>query len=532
MKTIFLRCLLFLSLTCGLFPGVAFAAQARFFEIDNARILTGKRPNERLGIEARIHVAADSPLGKCYVRAYFFDSLGKQITAPVIPNALEYEKGYPASPLPVFLRQNTFVKIRLQIPEEVKKRNSEWRAVLVFGDDRDASATLVKPSGSSTFNEYPLWYDFPERPLCTKESAIRPKDETRLMEIRCNTTLQDYPFFTLFARLPEGVKRGKEAKGILCLSLLAYQINDVRMSLLNHDAKGEVADMIRYADANKLLVLCWGSRNLWDASKNWDELPRDTAKQIDARFDSVATAWESGVKRLAGSYGFETKNFLLWGYSGSAQYAMRLALRKPQYFSAVVLQIPSSFDEPTKEAAKVLWCLATGELESGYIRSQKFLKQCRFRGYRFVYKAVPGLGHRMHWDSMRLGMAFFDYARTLPPDPKLREETLKAEMDYPEFVGDWLNQNVETKENTFFVPYALKVPLPTKKLAQAWEMRPSTETRRAATAAIPLKPPVPEIPPPQRQDELQGAPVLPPPPLPAANDEYEDTPFGRRKRSQ
>lgn len=525
MKTLSHNFIHFGLLTFALFFGLERVAQARFFEINSARIVDAKHSGGKPYIEARIYVGADTPLGKCYVRTYFFDSLGKRITAPAIPQAVEYEKGYPATPLPLFLTQGTPVKIRTRIPEEVQKRNSDWRAVLVFGDNRDATATLARPSGGSTTTEYPLWYDFPERPLCTKDSPIRPKDETRLMEIRCKTTLPDYPFFTLFARLPEGIKKGKEAKGILCLSLLANQISDVRRSLLSHDAQGEVADMIRYADTNKLLILCWGSRNLWDASKNWDELSREAAKKTDARFDSVATAWEAGVRRLSGNYGFESKNFLLWGFSGSAQYAMRLALRKPQYFNAVMLQIPSSFDQPTQEASKVLWCLATGELESGYVRSQKFFKQCRLMGYRFVYKAVPGLGHRMHFDSMRMGLAFFDYARTLPPDPKLREEKLKAEMDYPEFVGDWLNQNVEKKENAFFVPYFLKVPLPTKNLAQLWEMRSPVPVRRVFSTAISNNaPPPPAVVESTKQNNPQ------PPPSPAAGDDGESTLFGRRIR--
>jgi predicted esterase len=454
-------------------------SEARFFEVDGVRILDARQAGGRPCIEGRIHAGADTPLGKAYVRVYFLDALGKQFAKPATPSPAEYEKGFPATPLPLFLREGETVRVRVPLPEAItKKRDLDWRAVMVFGDERDATAAIVSPDKRNSAKENALWYDFPERALCSKESPQRPKNETRLMEIRCKTNLPDYPFFTLFARLPEGVKSGKEAQGVLCVCLLAGQVSEVRRALLNYDdAKGEVGEMIRYADAHKLLVLCWGSRRLWDPSKNWDQLPRAVAKQIDARFDSVAAAWENGVLRLSNTYGFARDNFLLWGFSGSAQYAMRLALRKPQYFNAVVLLIPSSFDAPTPEASKTLWCLATGELESGYMRSLRFYKQCRALNYRFIYKAVPGLGHQMHGGSVQLGKSFFDYARTLPKNPALREEILKKEMDDPLFWGDWLNQNAEKKENALFVPPALRVSLPTEALSRAWVMRPQAAPR-------------------------------------------------------
>jgi predicted esterase len=452
---------------------VAFGT-GRFFEVENVRVLDVRQTGGKPCLEARIRVGADTPLGWAYVRVYFLDALGKQLAKPAVPMPMEYEKGYPATPLPLILRAGETARVRVPLPEVItKRRDLDWRAVVVFGDERDATATLVTADRRTDAKEHVLWYDFPERALCAKKSLPRPKNETRLMEIRCKTSLPDYPFFTLFARLPEGAKSSKEISGVLCLSLLAGQVSDVRRSLLSYDARGEVGEMIRYADTHKLLILCWGSRRLWDPRKNWDDLTRAEAKQIDARFDSVAAAWENGIKRLSDMYNFERSDFLLWGFSGSAQYAMRLALRKPEYFSAVALQIPSSFDLPVPAASRILWCLATGELESGYARSQRFYRQCRAMNYRFIYKAIPGLGHRMHSGSMRLGQSFFDYARTLPKDAALREDILKKEMDDPLYWGDWLNQNVEEKTRAIFVPTALRVALPTEALSRAWAMRPA-----------------------------------------------------------
>ena len=71
--------------------------------------------------------------------------------------------------------------------------------------------------------------------------------------------------------------------------------------------------------------------------------------------------------------------------------------------------MPGSYDKPTPEAAKVLWCLTIGELEGGYERSKRWVKTVRGMGYPIVYKAIPGLGHAGHPDAA-LGFEFFEFA--------------------------------------------------------------------------------------------------------------------------
>jgi len=250
-----------------------------------------------------------------------------------------------------------------------------------------------------------------------------------------------------------------------------------------------VGGILRFAGKRKLVIVCWGSRSLWDPRKNWDELDRDTAKQLDATFNDVADAWARGTENLSRRYGMPNRDFLLWGVSGAAQYAQRLALRKPHYFLALHAHIPSSFDKPTSDAAQILWCLTTGENESGYERSLRFLTECRAMGYPILYKAIPGLGHEGHPVADRLGIAFFDYALSLREEKRGYEESISegkrlgrspqdnrstlpwpATFKEPEFIGDVVNQQVvraeEAAEN---VPEGFRVSIPTKKLADIWK---------------------------------------------------------------
>ena len=210
-------------------------------------------------------------------------------------------------------------------------------------------------------------------------------------------------------------------------------------------------------------------------------------KQMDETFDDVAKAWAKGVEELSRKYGMPDKGFLLWGISGSAQYAARLALRQPQFFLAIHVHVPSSFDQPTPEARRVLWCLTTGENEVGYERSLRFLSACRELGYPIIYKAIPGLGHAGHPLAEKLGLDFFEYALSL------REEKAKFEAGIsktfsnirkggdeqpnrpwpksfrtPAFVGDIVNQEIFRFDKANMVPANFRIMLPTRELADTW----------------------------------------------------------------
>ena len=208
---------------------------------------------------------------------------------------------------------------------------------------------------------------------------------------------------------------------------------------------------------------------------------------MDETFDDVSKAWAKGVEKLSQKYGMPDKDFLLWGVCGAGQYAARLALRQPQYFLAIHVHMPGSFDKPTPEANRVLWCLTTGELESGYQRSLRFLSACQELGYPIVYKAIVGLGHADHPLAQKLGLEFFEYAMSLREEKSMFETDMNNNLSSikkewkanpyrswpesfrnPAFVGDVVNQEIFRFERAEMVPKKFLIMLPTRELANTW----------------------------------------------------------------
>jgi pimeloyl-ACP methyl ester carboxylesterase len=439
-------------------------AQGRHFEIKHERVMLKPSPV----IEAQLFVAADMQVGKSYARAYFYDVLGKRIMGPVSPAASYFEKGQPPTALPFYLERGKGIKVRFPLPSGLTRNYPGWRAVLVFGDDKEATALLVAEEKKHITGEFATWYNFPENALCQKDSVTRLPAQARLTEMKCTTNLKDYPQFTLFARLPEGVANAREAKGVLCLSLLANQITNVRLMLMNNEATGDVGEMIRYADAKQLIVLCWAVKQFWNTGINSDELNAGEAKYHDGRFTEVANSWARGVRRLAGMYGFEPKNFMIWGYSNSAQFAGRLALKKPEFFGVVHMHNPAAFGTPTKEAKHIIWSMTMGENDGGYGNAMKFWKKCQSLGYRYFYKTVPMLGHGNDRGSRQWANLVFEYVRTLPADQRAREQKLKEDFENAAHYGDWMNQSVSKREDVGEIPLRLRVALPTPLLVKGW----------------------------------------------------------------
>ncbi|MDR1497092.1 MAG: hypothetical protein LBS59_01570 [Puniceicoccales bacterium] len=446
--------------------------QGRHFEIKQERVVLRASIGERgfqPAVEAFLYVAADMQVGKSYARAYFYDVLGKRIAGPVAPRGAYYEKGQPPTALPFYLKHGRGIKVRFPLPfTDFSKKYPGWRGVLVFGDDKDATALLVAEDRKHITGEFATWYNFPENALCQKESVTRLPAQARLTEMKCETHLKDYPQFTLFARLPEGVANAREAKGVLCLSLLANQIAHVRVMLMNREATGDVAEMIRYADAKQLIVICWAVKQFWNTGTNSDELSEKEAKYHDGRFTEIANSWARGVRRLAGIYGFEAKNFMIWGYSNSAQFAGRLALKKPEFFGIVHMHNPAAFGTPTEEAKHVIWSMTMGENDGGIGNAVKFWKKCKALGYRYFYKTVPMLGHGNDRASRQWANLVFEYARSLPVEKKAREQKLKEDFENAAYYGDWMNQGVVKKEDEEEIPAQLRVALPTPLLVKGW----------------------------------------------------------------
>lgn len=283
------------------------------------------------------------------------------------------------------------------------------------------------------------------------------------------TNLRGYEQLTLFLMMPpEG-----RAKGVFCLSLLDKSAEDVRKRLQKTSGHGPVDRALDFARERRFAVVAWGARRLWDPTRNWDELPRSEANRIDARFDKVANAWNAGINFFVRKYGIPPSGYLMMGSSGAAQYAQRLALRRPERFLAVHAHIASSFDLPVKGGASLLWCVTTGENEMGYERSRQFFKAARDLSYPIIYKAYPGLGHEGSAKVTELGFTCFEFALAEQARATQLAGGKFAKPDWPrifkssDYVADVFNQSVYPKADAICVPPDFRMSLPAA-IREAW----------------------------------------------------------------
>jgi len=381
--------------------------------------------------------------------------------------------------VPVLFYKDKPNRFFFEVPEKVEE--SHWKALVVFGDKNEAQV-ITYPSTASAFR-----LDYPEKKIVedrSRKRIARKPDMDPLIEHIVKTENPQMPQITLFLRPPKGISNPTEVQGVMAICILG-DLAGIKRDLQLEDMPGDYRGLFSFANKHKLAILAWGSRRLWNPRLSYDELAKAQAKDIDKSFDVVAEAWERGVKELCEKYGFPNRNFLIWGLSGSAQWAARLCLRKPDYFLAIHVHVPSSFDKATPEAAKVLWCLTTGELESGYGRSKRFVAECHRLGYPMVYKAIVGLGHAAHPDASELGFKFFEFALT---QRKIRAEYDKQQSNrietvqqngkekppwpeifqHPPYYGDMINQEIFPADQVGMIPKSFRIALPTKEIAAIW----------------------------------------------------------------
>lgn len=434
-------------------------------------------------LEVRLKVKQPIKLGSVFEHVYFYDQNEKLLATITDPSAVYYGNSSKVE-LPRILPKDKDQTIGFLIPDQVLKQE-EWSALVVFGDSKGVDAHLY-PGGEELSA-----YDYPEKNILEDKNG--PPIERKptldpIIEHVVQTNNPAQPQITLFLRPPLGMTNTSEAKGVLCMSLLAGSLDEVKRQLQGFEVGDDLGGILKFAEDHKLIIICWGSRGLWNPHKSWDDLNPDTARATDKAIDQVAHAWENGVQYFVKEYGIPSNGYLLWGIAGSAQYACRLALRKPEYFLAVHVHVPSSFDKPTPAANKILWCLTTGELESGYRRSLGFYTQCRALGYPMIYKAIVGLGHSGSPISDEIGLKFFDYALSVRDqrvayDASLNNPLTQFQMAQtsselvqpwiesfrrPAFMGDVVNQEVFSYDQKDMVPVGFRTPLPTKEIADAW----------------------------------------------------------------
>jgi predicted esterase len=250
---------------------------------------------------------------------------------------------------------------------------------------------------------------------------------------------------------------------------LSNSVGTLKKRLQEAEAKDDLTDILYFAEENKLAIICWASQSFWKKGANWSDLEKKEFKTIDNKAADLADAWEKAIKKLCKQYDIPVKNYLLCGYSGAAQYATRLALKKPEYFLAVHVHIPSSFDKPVEEANSVLWCLTTGEWEVGYDRSIEFLEEAQKMKFPIIYKAIPRLGHSSHPVATKLGIEFFRYALSVQDEINNQNENkiCPKSFQFPSFIGDVYRQQVYEAQKLPDEP-GIRVPLPTAALAEIW----------------------------------------------------------------
>jgi len=424
-------------------------------------------------VEAAVWVAKPARSKDTFARAYFFGRDGKCFADPSTPSVAVHGKDSYAVPT-IYSGDDT---IFFEIPESLSA-SSDWRAVIVFGD-KEGVAARGWPE-ASVFR-----FEFPEKDRLNRTRTVKRKAAVDpVIECVVSTTNPKHPKITLFLRLPNGVADGSQVHGVLAMCVLGNSSGEVRRKLQAEDPGAEMGVLARYADAHKLAILCWGAQTLWLPGASYDELERRTNRELDEAFDAVANAWERGVVELHAKYAIPRENFLLWGICGAAQWAHRLALRKPDYFLAAYVHMPSSFDRPTPEGANLLWLLTVGELDGGYERATRFFADCRSMGYPMIFKGIAGLGHAGSPIADQLGLALFDYALALKtqkiawkakwadrlnlPGGDLPEDW-RGGFYHPEFFGDYLNQTMVPTQKKTLIPEVFRVPLPTRKLAEAWK---------------------------------------------------------------
>lgn len=278
---------------------------------------------------------------------------------------------------------------------------------------------------------------------------------------------------TFFLKLPKGAKRGADTVGVFAFCTWESDPASIREVLSEADGKkpggGVGGRILRFADKHNLAVISWttfGSSQLVDKTRSFDEMERRDAREFDKAFDQVAKTWKKGMDGFIKDYELPASKWLLYGMSRGGQWAHRIALRQPQYFSAIHIHINSSYDKPVPEASRLRWLVTTGELEAGYPSARRFYAAARALDYPMIFHAEPKLGHENHPNIDRLSTAFFE---------RMVEELKAAangrELPEPErFVGNYFTHEYVPWARAAEVPEAFRVILPARSIADAWGM--------------------------------------------------------------
>lgn len=233
--------------------------------------------------------------------------------------------------------------------------------------------------------------------------------------------------------------------------------------------------LIQFADDNNIAVITWTNFGGYLISTSSDEMTEKQSKDYDYIFNDRLSEWEIGFRRALHKYNLPRNATMLYGFSGGAQIAHRIALRKPDYFSGIHIHVNSSYDTPTPKAKNLVWLVTTGELEYGYPAATRFYQKMIDLGYAVIFKAGENLGHATNAQINKLSLEFFKYMINFVPDPS-NPEWKAPPIDkfyllrHPIYIGDYLNQVAYPVDKALsnVADRKYMVALPTKPLAEAW----------------------------------------------------------------
>lgn len=291
-----------------------------------------------------------------------------------------------------------------------------------------------------------------------------------------------YSAITFFVRMPEGAadsgnahqrgrQKGKAVRGVLAVCTHRTQPRDVRK---NVEDGGRFSPFVKFADKHNLALVTWTNFKGYKKGVSGDEYGYEAYKHYDKNYNQRAREWRTGFRRLCRRHDLPEKNVLLYGISGGAQMAHRLALRMPEYFFAAHVHVNSSYDRIKRDGNEVLWLITTGTREYGYPAGVRFYREGLEAGYHMIFRAEENLGHSDSAGTRATGMAFFRYClRFLPDarDPRWRPPPVDRFylMRHPTFIGDYLNgEAFPAGEAPGYMDPEVMVALPNKDIAEAW----------------------------------------------------------------
>jgi len=429
-------------------------------------------------VEVDVKVSEQALSANLMAKVYFFDEAGKLVATVKEPAVVQHlvSEGVVSNlhyyAWPTLVPANVRQQLIFPVPEKLP---ANWTVVTVFGN-----ANGVVAAASSDGQEQTL--DYPEKQLVAKTllspdvPLTDPAPVAPLIEQKVESGNSSYPAFTLLLHLPHGASSARDVKGVLAMCLIADSVGQLRDQLNAIKPSGDANPYFAFAESHKLAIVAWGARWVWSSYANFDELNGTQIHMWDNNFEQFADAWDRGIDQLVQNDGLPDHDYLMYGMCSGGEWAHRLALHKPDRFLAVQMHISTSYDEPTPEAAGVMWLLTTGELDVGCDRARRFYTAARALNYPIIFKAVMGLGHSDSSVADELGLRFFEYAlaRKAKRDAANANDLSKSQVvdlsafNTSPYYGDLMNQDMFAAQDKEMIPPGFVVPLPNKDIADAW----------------------------------------------------------------